>query len=189
MNSRVDAVNRAVLTFFGLLFLAAGGLGLALSFGVFGKRLPVLPEAMREYAKDQGWFWWAVAAGCVVLAALGVRWLLAQLRTDRVARLDLTADERDGVTLLHAGALTSAVEDEAKALRGVTGASAHLRDVRGRRLSLTVELADYADIADLRNRLEGELVGRARQATDDPMLPVDIELRPGRARSGGRGLR
>ena len=189
MKSRVDAVNRAVLIFFGLLFLAAGGLGLALSFGVFGKRLPVLPEAMREYAKDQGWFWWAVAAGCVVLAALGVRWLLVQLRTDRVARLDLTADERDGVTLLHAGALTSAVEDEAKALRGVTGASAHLRDVRGRRLTLAVELADYADIADLRDRLEVTVVGHARQATDDPALPVDIELRPGQSRSGGRGLR
>ena len=32
------------------------------------------------------------------------------------------------------------------------------------------------------------VVGHARQALDDPALPVDIELRPGRARSGGRGL-
>ena len=189
MNARVDAVNRAVLTFVGLLLLAAGGLGLALSFGAFGKRPAVLPDAMRNFAKEQSWFWWAVAAACVLIAALGARWLLAQLRTDRVARLDLTDDERDGVTLLHAGALTSAVEDEAKALRGVVGASAHLRDVRGRRLSLTVDLADYADIAELRDRLESELVGHARQATDDPTLPVDIELRPGQARSGGRGLR
>ena len=29
----------------------------------------------------------------------------------------------------------------------------------------------------------------ARQAVGDPDLPVDIELRPGTSRSGGRGLR
>jgi hypothetical protein len=35
--------------------------------------------------------------------------------------------------------------------------------------------------------LEDRVVAHARQAIDDPDLPVDVELRPGR-RSGSRGL-
>ncbi len=105
-----------------------------------------------------------------------------------MGRLDLTADERDGLTVVHGGALTDAVEDEATALRGVSGASAHLRDSHGRRLSLTVDLSDHADIAEVRDALEGRVVGHARQAVDDPDLPVDIELRPDRVRAAGRSL-
>ena len=188
MSSRVDTANRVALALWGLLLLAAGGLGLALGSGVFGQAPPVLPEAVRDSAAEQPWFWWAVAAACLLLALLGLRWLLAQLHTDRVGRLDLTADERDGRTVVHSGALTDAVEDEATALRGVSGASAQLRDDRGRRLALAVDLTDHADIAGVRDALEQQVVGHARQAVDDPGLPVDIELRPSRRRAGGRGL-
>ena len=188
MSSRVDSANRAILTLWGLLMLAAGGLGLALGFGASGQAPPVLPQAVRSFATEQAWFWWAVAAVCLLLALLGLRWLLAQLHTDRVRRLDLTADERDGLTVVHGGALTDAVEAEATALRGVSGASAHLSDNCGWRLSLTVDLSDHADIAEVRNALEGRVVGHARQAVDDPDLPVDIELRPDRVRAADRGL-
>jgi hypothetical protein len=173
----------------GLLLAAAGGLGLAVSFGAFGDAgAPVLPQGMRDYA-EQPWFWWAVAAACLVLALLGLRWLLAQLQTDRVGRLDLTTDDRDGLTTVHGSALTDAVEAEVEDLRGVTGASASLRDRRGRRLTVTVDLAEYADIAEVRQSLEDRVVAHARQAVDDPDLPVDVELRPGSTRSGTRGLR
>lgn len=189
MSSRVDTANRAVLTLVGLLLLAAGGLGLAVSFGASGQAPPVLPGSLRSFAAEQSWFWWAAAGICLLLALLGLRWLLAQLHTDRVGRLELTTDDRDGRTVLHAGSLTDAVEAEATALRGVSGATAHLLDRRGRRLSLAVDLTDHADIAEVRDSLEGQLVAHARQAVDDPGLPVDIELRPGHSRSGGRGLR
>ena len=189
MNARVDAGNRVALTLLAVLLLAAGGLGLALSFGAFGDpEQPLLSRDLRDFARDQPWFWWAVAVGCLLLALLALRWLIAQLHTDRVGRLDLTADERDGRTVVHSGALTDAVEDEATALRGVSGASAHLRDDRGRRLALAVDLTDHADIAGVRDALEQQVVGHARQAVDDPRLPVDIELRPSRRRAGGRGL-
>lgn len=58
---------------------------------------------------------------------------------------------------------------------------------RARELTVAVELADYTDVAEVRRVLEDRVVAHARQAVDDPELPVDIELRPGR-RSGGRGL-
>jgi hypothetical protein len=188
MSARVNRVNQTLLGLLGLLLLAAGGLGLAVSFGAFGDAgAPVLPQGVRDYA-EQPWFWWAVAGVCLVLALLGLRWLLAQPSTDRVGRLDLTTDDRDGLTTVHAGALTDAVEAEVEGLRGVAGASAHLLDRGGRRLTLSVDLAEYADIAEIRQALEDRVVGHARQAIDDPELPVDIELRPGKARSARRSV-
>jgi hypothetical protein len=127
-----------------------------------------------------------VAGACLLVSLLALRWLLAQFHTDRVGKLDLTSDDRDGLTIVHAGALTDAVEAEVTSLRGVSGASAQLREQRGRRLAVSVDLADHADIADVRRTLEDRVVGHARQAVDDPELPVDIELRPGRTRNAGR---
>jgi hypothetical protein len=190
MSARVDGVNRALLTLLGLVLLAAGALGLAWSFNAFGHgRHPLLPLGMRDFARHQHWFWWAVAAACLIVALLALRWLLAQLHTDRVGRLDLTTDDRDGLTTVSASALTDAVETETEGLRGVTGASAQLLDQRGRRLTLAVDLADYADIAEVRQTLEDRVIAHARQAIDDSALPVDVELRPAASRSAGRGLR
>jgi len=190
MSSRVNGVNRTALTLLGLVLLVAGGLGLAYSFGAFGDgRHPLVPQGMRDFTADQPWFWWAVAAVCLLIAMLALGWLLAQLRTDRAGQLDLTSDDRDGLTTLHGGALTEAVETETEQLRGVVGASAHVRDRHGRRLVLSVDLAEYADLAEVRQSVEDRVVAHARQAVDDPDLPVDVELRPSASRSAGRGLR
>lgn len=192
MRTRVDGANRAVLTLLGLLLLAAGAFGLALSLGGFGAQrasAPLLPTQLRSYADHTPWFWWVVAAGCLMLTLMALRWLIAQLHTDSVSRLDLTTDERDGVTTVHAGAVTNAVESQARTIRGVTDASAHLRGQTLNRLHLAVDLSDYADIAAIRTHLQDTLVPHLRQAIGNPDLPVEIELRPGAARSAGRGLR
>lgn len=189
--SHVDGTNRAVLALLGLLLLAGGLLGLLLSLGVLAPGQagsPVVPDAVRTFAAQTPWFWWAVAAACLILALLGLRWLLAQLHSDRVGRLDLTDNVRDGLTTVHAGAVTSAVEAEAQTIRGIADASAQLRGEQGHRLDLAVDLTDYADIADVRNQLQERLVPHVRQALDDPELPVAIELRPDRT-GRGRSLR
>jgi hypothetical protein len=191
VNPRVDRLNRVVLGFLGLLVLAAGGVGLAAGAGAFpGHPDPaVFPGSVRTFARTTSWFWWAVAGSALVVALLALRWLLDQLRTERAHRLDLTTDGRDGVTTVLPGALTDAVAAEAEGLRGVARAAAGLRDRRGKRLLLTVDLADFADIAAVRDGLESTVVPHARQVVDDATLPVDIELRQGRARAGDRGLR
>jgi hypothetical protein len=191
MSSRANVVNRVVLTVLGLLLLTAGGYGLALSAGAFGESRadnPVLPEQVRTFPDGRPWFWWAVAGGLVLIAVLALLWLLAQLRTDRTTRLDLTTDARDGYTTLHANALTNAVEDEALGIPGVTSASANVREHRGNHVFLRVELADSADIDRVRTRLENEVVAHLREAVADPRFLVTIELRPGANKTPQRSL-
>lgn len=191
MSTAVNTLNRTVLTVLALILLAGAVLGLLLSAGTFGADRaanPTLSAQARTFAEDNWWFWWAVAAACLLLALLGLRWLIAQLSTDRVGRLDLTTDERDGLTIVHAGAVAHAVEQEATAIRGVAGASAHLERKGRNSLYLTVELTDYADIAEVSSEIERRTVANTRQALDDPNLPVNIELKPTKTRSSNRGL-
>lgn len=191
MSARGNVANRIVLAVLGLLLLAAGGLGLALSVGTFGAwraTYPVLPEEVRTFPDERPWFWWAVAGALLLIAVLALLWLLTQLKTDRTTRLDRTTDARDGYTTLHAGALTKAVEDDASGIPGVTKASAHVHDHRRQELSLRVDLADSADIGAVRARLENAVVAHLREGVSDSNFPVSIELRPGASRTPERSI-
>lgn len=191
MSSRANVINRVVLTVLGMLLLAAGGLGLALSVGAFGASRatrPVLPQEVSTFPDGRPWFWWGVAGVFLLIAALAFWWLLTQLKTDRTTRLDRTTDARDGYTTLHASALTNALENEALDIAGVTSASANVHDHRGQHMFLRVELADSADIGDVRSRLEDEVVAHLREGVGDPRFPVTIELRPGASRTPQRSV-
>ena len=191
MSSRTDVINRVVLTVLGLLLLGAGGLGLALSAGVFGvwrAADPVLPREVSTFPDGRPWFWWAVAGVLLLIAVLALLWLLTQLKTDRTSRLDQTTNVRDGYTTLHASALTDAVEDEALGITGVTAASANVREHRGQQVFLRVELADSANIAEVRTRLEDEVVAHLREGVGDPRFGVTIELRPAGSRTPQRSV-
>ena len=186
---RVDTANRVVLVLLGVLLVAAGGLGLAVSLGAFGDRRatdPVLTEEVRTFPAEEPWFWWAVAGIALLTALLAAVWLVAQLRNHRVSRLDQTTDARAGSTSLHAGALTEAVEDEVEGIAGVTSASARLYDQPRLGLALTVSMIDTADLDALRTRLENDVVTHLRDAVSDPNFPVDIELRPDVRRTPAR---
>ena len=191
MSSRANVINRVVLAALGLLLVAAGGLGLALSVGAFGAwraSSPVLPQEVSTFPDGRPWFWWAVAGVLLLIAVLALLWLLVQLRTDRASRLDRTTDARDGYTTLHAGALTDAVEDEAAGITGVTGVSAHVHEHRGPRVHIHVEMDDSADIGEVRTRLEDEVVAHLREGVGDPRFPVAIELHPGASRAPQRSV-
>ena len=186
MSSRATTVNRTALIILGLLLAAAGVLGLVLSTGGFGQRREtsaVVPRDLRTLAADSWWFWPALAVLALVVAVLGGRWLLAQAHVDRLGRMDFTDNPREGTTTLDASAITGALAAEVEEIHGVTGASAHLRARRGPRVDLTVDLTRRADVAQVRNELETEVVPRLRQALDTPELPVSIQLRPGKKTS------
>ena len=191
MSSRANVVNRVALTILGLLLMAAGGLGLAVSVGAFGAwraTYPLLPQEVSTFPDENPWFWWAVTGALLLIAMLALLWLLTQLKTDRTTRLDLTTNARDGYTTLHTSALTHAVEDEALSITGVTSVSANVHEHRRRQVFLRVGLAESADIDEVRTRLENDVVAHLREGVADSRLPVTIELRPGASRSPQRSV-
>ncbi len=135
MNPRTDRANRVLLTLFSLLILAAGIAGLMVSFGSI--------QAIRASAKVKfpavpPWLLPAVVAGSIVLASLGLWWVVAQTRLDRVARLELEKDPSLGGTTLMCRALLDAVGAEVADISGVRRASARMIG-RTRRPQTSVE--------------------------------------------------
>ena len=191
MSTRADVINRVVLSLLGLILIAAGGVGLALSAGVFGAgraTYPLLWTEVSTFPDGRPWFWWAAGAVLFLVALLALLWLLTQFKTDRTSRLDCTTNARDGYTTLHAGALTHAVEDDALDIVGVTRAAANVYKRRGQEVFLRVELADSADLGEVRSRLEGEVVTHLRSAVGDTQMPITIELRPGASKTPQRSV-
>lgn len=181
MTSGVNRLNRAVLILLGLLLSIGAAAGLALGAGAFGgpdSRRQLLEPHVSAYADRTPWFWWVVAAGSVVVALLSLSWLLAQVRTDRIGRIDLAIDDADGATVVHVGAVAEAVEQEVGSFTGVTAASARLRGDRARRLDLIVVLSQAAELTQLRNRLQKQTVANLRRVLNAPDLPVHVQLRP-----------
>ncbi|RJK94791.1 alkaline shock response membrane anchor protein AmaP [Vallicoccus soli] len=186
---RVDRVGPVLVALLGLALLVGGALGAAAGLGALGAGRaddPVLAPALRAWPQERGWAWWAVAGGCLAVALLALWWLLAQLRTDRVARLDLSDGGVDGALVLRSGALADAVEEEVGRMPGVVAAGARVHGRRGHRLAVVVDVDEHADVPALRERLVRETAEHARAATGDPGLPVEVLLRP--AATGRRAL-
>lgn len=186
-----DAVNRTVLFIIGLLLAAAATLGLVAGSGrLAGVRPdgPVVAAGWAAYTREHAWVWWAVAAIALLLAWIGLRWLLAQLQTDRVSRMDLTGDTSDGLTVVHAGAIADAVQAQAARVPGVARASASLHGPAPHQLHLLVDLTDRADLAAVRDAVATGVANDARTALGQPQLPIDLQLRLGRAHPTRRGL-
>lgn len=181
MNPGADRANRSVLLLLGLLLTAAAAVGLVVSYGAFGvdrARRPVFTTSGQDFVnRNHGWFWPAVAIAAVLLGLLALRWLLAQLGSDRAGTLPLEPDTRQGSTRLAASALTGALTEEIESYQGVRQASARLlHDPRQPDLVLTVSLNERADLSALRNRIEDHAIRHARQALSRD-LPVELEIR------------
>ena len=185
-STHARTANRSALAVIGLLLAVAGALGLVLSAGGFGARnadSAIVPDRLREVAQDSWWFWPAVLVLALVLAVLGWRWLIAQFHGDRRRHVDFTDNPREGTTTLDGPAVAHALADDVEDVPGVSGATVRLRGQHTPRVDLVVELTRRADVAEVRRRLESEVVPRLREAMDDPALPVDIQLRPGKKTS------
>lgn len=174
-------LDRLLLLMLGLLLATAGVLGLLVGLGVFGSRLrnsPVLDNVVGRFFADNGqWLWPVIALVGLLLGYLALRWLFAQLTPTGVRDLQLEPRSTTGHTDLVGAAVTDAVSDEIVSYRGVAGASARLTgDELDPELRLRVQLDSRADIAALRRRIETGAVAHARQALDNPQLPVRLDL-------------
>lgn len=182
MNRRVDRINRALLSLLGLVLLAAGGGGAAIGLGVLrpwptSGPTPVWSQAAKDWVVEQRlWFWPTLIGLSVVLGILGLTWLVAQFRTDTVARLELEPDTSGGGTTLIGRAVSDAVGAEIAGYPGVRRAHVRLVGRPSRpRLLVRVETEPETNLGQLRERVENEAVGHVRGALETE-VPVTIEF-------------
>ncbi|HLI37301.1 MAG TPA: hypothetical protein VKV80_08160 [Streptosporangiaceae bacterium] len=184
-----DRANRAVLTAWGLVFAAGGAAILAAGAGAGGPALAAQPVLTRArwalVAGNETASWAAVVAGGVILLALGVLWLVAQARTDRLRRLEIDPDRGHGGAHMDGQALAGAVSAELDKTPGLQRGRARLVSRRGGpELHLRVRLSPYADLHEARHHIEAVVIPRARQALAPAPLPALLRLEI--ARSGER---
>ncbi|ATW52701.1 alkaline shock response membrane anchor protein AmaP [Streptomyces peucetius] len=187
----LKTVNRVLLGLLGLgLFVLGGGVllgGLDLQrrwgFDVPGWwpfRGPddvVLGIEGRTRWREEGWWWPAVIAALAVLLVLLLWWLLAQLRKDRLGQV--LVDSEDGATSqLNGRALEDVIEEELKALDGVS--RAHVR-LTGRRTApvarVRLWLEPHGEPEQTLGRLSRETLARARDSAGLDRLPSKVRLR------------
>jgi hypothetical protein len=184
--TRLDALNRTVLTIVALLLAAAGLYGLLRGEGAFGERAsdePLLWEDLRRFVNDNaGWFWLVVAVVALLVAWLAWRWLRVQLLpTPSLDRLPLGGRD-DGTTNLSAAAVSDAVQRELEASPDVASARVRLvGDPDDLVLDIRATVAAGAHQERVRQRIEDEVLPRAAGALEASNLGATVRLRLGEA--------
>ena len=183
--------NRIGLGLLGLVLLITGGAILVRSTGLFGGILgpageSVYSDTTAGWVHDQRpWLWLTIAAVGVLVALLALRWMLVQLRSDRLGRLMVDTDHTDvpasGRADVPAGAVTTAVGEEVDAYRGVQKVRVALTGRPDQpELRLTVTADPDADLSRLRRRITGEALAHARSSLDTDRLTTHLHLIVGR---------
>src|SRR5690242_6734108 len=110
-TARTARGNRVGLGLSGLVLLIAGAAIIARATGLIGPAVdPVYSDTTAGWVHDQRpWLWLTIAAVGALVALLALRWLLVQLRSDRLSRLMLDTEHVDvpasGRTDIPAGAI------------------------------------------------------------------------------------
>lgn len=179
MDRHPAQANRTGLILLGVVLLGVGGVGLARGAGLFGdETTQVFSSDVRSFADDNAWFWPVIAAAAVVLALLGLLWLIAQIRTHRVPELAMEPDPDGGRTRLSAKAVTGALQNEIEDYPGVRRVRARLLgSSRNPELRLNVTYGQRADPAELRRRIQDEGVPRLCAALERDSVPTVVRLR------------
>ena len=185
--TRLDALNRTVLTIVALLLAAAGIYGLLRGEGAFGDTAgdePLLWDDLRRFVNDNaGWFWLVVAIVALVVAWLAWRWLRVQLLpTPSLDHLPVGSAE-EGSTNLSASAVSDAVQRDLEASPDVSAARVRLvGDPDELALDIRATVAAGADQERVRRQIEDEVLHRAAEALEKPDLGATVRLRLGEAR-------
>ncbi len=184
---RTDRRNPVGIGLVGLALASAGTLALVVSVGAFGFSAdrPVLGIDVLQWLRDESTW---VQLGLVVLglltALVGLRWLLVQLRVERLSDVLLEADDARGQTSMPPKALTDAVETEARSVHGVSDATARLEnDPVEPDLRLVVDLTPRADLREVRSAIETVVLAHAREALSRDDVPTLVQYRLARGSS------
>jgi hypothetical protein len=177
-----DRTNRAMLILLAALLIAVGAVGAVAGFKGFGAATQhgtLLGNRVGAFFGDHGdWLWALVALAAAVMALLALRWLLTLLvSSDRAGEYRLPRNGEAGRTTLASAALAAAVSQEILSYPGVRSARSRLIGDDARpTLIVQAAIEATADLPRLRRRVEQGAVAHARQAVDDPELPVQLDL-------------
>ncbi len=191
MRRSPDGLNRTVLTILALLLIAAGAYGLARGYGAFGDEQaadPVLGDDVRDFVSDNAnWFWPVAAVLSLLLAWLGLRWLVAQMSTPAVSHLPVRSDGPGHTRLVATGA-ASALARDIEDYPGVRGARARIvSDHPSPEVEITVDVHDDADTVDVRRRIEEHALARFVTALEIQEVRPKLHFRL--AEPAGRSVR
>lgn len=191
MRRGPDRLNSTVLTVLALVLVGLGAYGLARGYGAFGESRaddPVLGDDVRDFVTRNGdWFWPLAAVVSLLLAWLGLRWLVAQLSTPTVSRLPVRADGAGRTELMASGA-TAALARDIEDYSGVRSASARfVGDHPVPEVEVTVDVHDDADLGTVRRRIEEHALERFRSALELNELRSRVHVRL--AERAGRTVR
>jgi hypothetical protein len=199
MRQTASRLNRTWLTILGVLLLLVGAAGLLLSIG---RAAPLVrrtglgwtpPTTGRHLfgsatsgAFGQSWVVLVTAAVAIIVALLGLAWLIAQIPRSNAAKpFRLHDDARTGLTRVESDVLTDAVEAQVKSLPGVNGASAVLRGSAERPdLTLRVTADDRTDISGLLVRLHDQVAADLGDALDTRLSRFGVQVEVAAGKSG-----
>jgi hypothetical protein len=180
----IARANRAGLTTLGLILFAGGGAAVARGLGAFGSaaaREPLLDGGVTSLTQ-QGWFWPAVAAASIVVALIGLTWLLALLRTGRLRRLRLDSGT-SGITEMSGRLAGDTLGRQVSGFPGVRHARAVLRGpTDSPALDVSVTTRDPAAVGAVLARLRDEAFPAVRTTLGFERLPAIVRLGFAKAR-------
>lgn len=186
----IDAVNRVVLALIGLALAAAGAVTLLAANDVIDIDQP--GQLYGRAADNTGanpWVWGVAAiAGAVVVAVLGLYWVVRQVRARSdgpgIGTTDYIRTPK-GTTTLEPAAVAKAVARDLERVPGVAGSRVRITELRPRPHVIAVlSLHDDAEVSAVTEGIE-EPLGRLRENLGASDLSADVRLRP----TAGRGSR
>lgn len=193
MRQTAARLNRAWLTLIGIVLLLAGLAVVAIGTGLLqtaasaaGMTINRPAPANRLFgsatasAFDLTWVVILVAVVGIILALLGVAWLVAQIpRSNEAKAFRLHDSAAHGLTRCKPDVVTNAVETQIKSLPGVSDASAVLRGTAQQpELTVKVTADDRTDIPQLLHTLQTRVADDVGGALDTQLrrLGVQIEI-------------
>jgi len=181
VRPRPDRLNSTVLSLLALGLVGIGAYGLARGHGAFGDGRaadPVLGDAVVAFvSRNADWFWPLAAAASLLVAWLGLRWLVAQVHTPSISRLSVQADGPGRTELAASGAATALAADIER-YPGVRAARARITDDDpSPEVEIIVDVHDGADAVAVRRSIQEVALARFSAALEVPDVRSRVHLR------------
>ena len=193
MRQFATGLNRTWVAILGLVLLVAGLFGAAVGTGLLrqitstGPRQDdrLLTSGLDDVVTHPAAVWGIGLVG-LLLAILGIAWLLAQIPRTNAAPTLRFHDATDGLTTCAPGVVTAAFAEDVEMVDGVTDADAVLRGTQAApELTLRLTTNDRTDIQQLLATVQDEAVARLETALGRPLhrLAIQVDVSPARRTS------